>query len=165
MCLNPSARVQQDVVPITTAFALGLERTTTLARNADADKEFWKAALRWSATAEVARLRSESRGVEEWTKDGISREEVKRLPLVASATALENIVLRSGQAPSRAEKERLELGVLVRLLSLWNPNDIAKYKWAHGPCMIASCSHTCCCGQLFARLSCCRPHIASVLLS
>ena len=117
-----SARVgQQDVVPITTAFALGLERTTTLARNADADKEFWKAALRWSATAEVARLRSESRG-------GAAFEEVKRLPLVASATALENVVLRSGQAPSRADKERLELGVLVRLLALWNTNDIAKYK-------------------------------------
>ena len=93
----------QDVVPISTALVLGFERTATLARQAEAAGDFWKASLRWTATAEIA-------------KSTRSSSDEYRQPLLASAAALEKV-------PPQDDKHRLELIVLIRILTMWNPSD------------------------------------------
>ena len=91
---------RQDVVPISTAFVLGLGRTTILARQAEQASQFWKAALRWCAVAEVAHATEAD--VEEF-----------RRPLLASAAALDRMLPREA---SSTDKERLELVLMVRIL-------------------------------------------------
>lgn len=98
------------------AQVLGTQRSAQLARAAEDKKDFWSAALRWSATAFTH-------------MHGTSIDRLgSREALIQSSQALDRIPENgvSGKC-TKEDRERLELTVLIQILQLWDPADLATY--------------------------------------
>ena len=111
---------QQDAVPMAAAHVLGVDRTTTLAEQAEAKGKWWPAALRWTAAGNEAR----SMGDGNWDGERYLR------CLKSAVRALQRIEVdkpHQGGACSQLDKDRLELPVTIDILQFWDPKDQEQY--------------------------------------
>jgi hypothetical protein len=101
----------QDIIPVATASILGPVKCSQLAQQAESDGDWWKAALRWSASAL-------HKG-----KESVS----KSTPLLKSCMA----ALAEAQPIGQAERENygiLEFFACQKLLLAWDTTDMATYQ-------------------------------------
>ena len=111
---------QQDLIPPAVARVLGVDRTISLARAAEAEGSWWSAALRWGAASTAAR----TLGATESAAD-------EKLALRACANAVieaERAPSQNGRVHSQAAKDRFEFAKITQLLRKWDQTDYDNLK-------------------------------------